>query len=106
MQRNILPLKPTQPGHADVVNTLKHETHIEVQLGDILPALTDALLSQRLWIRDFSEDKISITNFNLRPESKSKLASKSSIISLREAPFSIYKISFSLNDSFVFPHLN
>ena len=61
MQRNILPLKPTQPGHADVVNTLKHETHIEIQLGDILPALTDALLSQRLWIRDFSEDKISIS---------------------------------------------
>ena len=61
MRQNILPLKPTQPGHADVVNTLKHNTHVEVQLGDILPALTDALLSQRVWIRDFSEDKISIS---------------------------------------------
>ena len=60
MPRNILPLKPTQHCHANVANTLKHETHIEVQLGDILPALTDALLSQRLWIRDFSDDKISI----------------------------------------------
>ena len=61
MRPNILPLKPTRPGHADVANTLKHETHIEVQLGDILPALTDALLSQRMWIRDFSDDKISIS---------------------------------------------
>ena len=61
MRQNILPLKPTQPGHADVVNTLKHKTHVEVQLGDILPALTDALLSQRVWIRDFSDDKVSIS---------------------------------------------
>ena len=61
MRHNILPLKPTQPGHADVANTLKYKTHIEVQVGDILPALTDALLSQRVWIRDFSEDRISIS---------------------------------------------
>ena len=61
MRRQIIALPTTPPGHADVAKTLKPETHIDVQLGDILPALTDALLSQRVWIRDFADDRISIS---------------------------------------------
>ena len=61
MRRHTVPLPTTPPGHADVVKTLKQETHIDVQLGDLLPALTDALLSQRVWIRDFASDQISIS---------------------------------------------
>ena len=61
MRRQIIALPSTPPGHANVAKTLKRETHIDVQLGDILPALTDALLSQRVWIRDFADDQISIS---------------------------------------------
>lgn len=34
---------------------------VQVRLGEILPLLADAVNSQRTWLRDFSDDQISIS---------------------------------------------
>ena len=32
-----------------------------MKLGEILPALTDALLTQRAWVQDFEDDRIEVS---------------------------------------------
>jgi len=34
---------------------------VSVSLGEILPLLTDAIRSERTWLRDFSEDEVNIS---------------------------------------------
>jgi len=34
---------------------------VNVTLGEILPLLTDAIRSERTWLRDFAEDQVSIS---------------------------------------------
>lgn len=34
---------------------------ITVPLGEILPILTDAVKTQRLWIKDFADDEVTIS---------------------------------------------
>jgi hypothetical protein len=38
-----------------------HRDTVTVPLMDVLPLLTDALQSRRTWIRDFSDDEITIS---------------------------------------------
>ncbi len=64
MVRRILDFQTAQAnttGHAQVLDQLQPKTHIKVKLGEILPAFTDALLSQRAWVQDFEDDQIEIT---------------------------------------------
>ena len=48
-------------GQSHVFDQLELTTHVQVKLGEILPALTDALLSQRAWVHDFEDDKIEVS---------------------------------------------
>lgn len=48
-------------GQSHVFDQLEQTTHVQVKLGEILPALTDALLSQRAWVHDFEDDKIEVS---------------------------------------------
>ena len=48
-------------GQSHIFDQLEQTTHIQVTLGEILPALTDALMSQRAWVHDFEDDKIEVS---------------------------------------------
>lgn len=48
-------------GKTPVWDHLKQETHVKVKLGDVLPALADALHSQRVWVQDFQDDQIELS---------------------------------------------
>tara|TARA_B100000700_G_scaffold183867_2_gene202758 strand:- start:1884 stop:2129 length:246 start_codon:yes stop_codon:yes gene_type:complete len=64
MVRRIINFQTAQQATAGQVTVLaptNQETHITVKLGDILPALTDALLSHRAWVQDFEEDRIEVS---------------------------------------------
>ena len=64
MVRRIIDFQTAQQATARQVTVLapaNQETHITVKLGDILPALTDALLSYRAWVQDFEEDRIEVS---------------------------------------------
>ena len=64
MVRRILDFQAAQTkaiGQTAVLDHLEQETHIIVKLGEILPALTDALLTQRAWVQDFEDDQIEVS---------------------------------------------
>ena len=64
MVRRILDFQAAQSkatGQARILDHLEQETHITVKLGEILPALTDALLTQRAWVQDFEDDRIEVS---------------------------------------------
>ena len=64
MVRRIINFQTAQRATAGQVTVLaptNQETNITVKLGDILPALTDALLSHRAWVQDFEEDRIEVS---------------------------------------------
>ena len=65
MVRRILDFQAAQTkaiGQTAVLDHLEQETHVIVKLSEILPALTDALLTQRAWVQDF-EDEFSMMSF-------------------------------------------
>ncbi|MBA61543.1 MAG: hypothetical protein CMJ76_04180 [Planctomycetaceae bacterium] len=64
MVRRILNFQAAQAkvtGQAEIMEPLQQKTHVKVKLGQILPALTDALLSQRAWVEDFEDDQIEVS---------------------------------------------
>ena len=40
---------------------LKQDTHVTVRLSEVLPALTDALMSHRAWVQDFEDDLLQVS---------------------------------------------
>jgi len=38
-----------------------NESHITVNVGEVLPLLADAMASQRTWLQDFENDDITIS---------------------------------------------
>ena len=48
-------------GQSQVFDQLQQNTHVQVKLGEVLPALTDALLNQRAWVHDFEDDQIEVS---------------------------------------------
>lgn len=46
------------------VSTLEHpcENSVRISLGEVLPLLADAVVSNRTWLTDFKDDEISISS--------------------------------------------
>ena len=44
-----------------VAGSVESEQKMTVSLGEILPALTDAMNTHRAWLHDFAEDPVVIT---------------------------------------------
>ena len=42
--------------------TEQHRERVTVQLSDIFPLLADAVRDERTWLRDFSDDEITISS--------------------------------------------
>jgi len=49
-------------GPEDSVEAEKTEPKVTVPLAEIFPLLSDALRSQRAWLRDFQDDEITISS--------------------------------------------
>jgi len=47
----------------EATTTVDHsnESHITVNVGEVLPLLADAMASQRTWLQDFENDDITIS---------------------------------------------
>jgi hypothetical protein len=50
-----------RPGVVGFVEAPVRATTVRVTLGEVLPLLTDAVASDRTWLRDFAADEIDIS---------------------------------------------
>jgi hypothetical protein len=50
-----------EPSQADSSVGSELQREVTVTLGDVLPILADALETRRAWLRDFEEDKITLS---------------------------------------------
>ena len=46
---------------AEVATAIQHRHNLSVPLMEVLPLLADAVASERTWLRDFSDDEITIS---------------------------------------------
>ena len=54
---------PDEKHAADASPTgVQVQNQVTVTLGDVLPLLLDALETQRVWLKDFEEDKITLSS--------------------------------------------
>jgi hypothetical protein len=53
---------PTSESRVGTVKSPKRSETVTVPLGEILPMLADAVGSNRTWLRDFTNDDVTITS--------------------------------------------
>ncbi len=52
---------PPSESNCNTVTANRNET-VTIPLGEILPMLADAVANNRTWLRDFSNDEVTITS--------------------------------------------
>jgi hypothetical protein len=50
-----------EPATINLTESRIHRDTVSVPLMDVLPLLTDAVQSERTWLRDFADDEINIS---------------------------------------------
>jgi len=53
---------PEETNCTVLTDRTSHQRQVTVPVGDVLPLLADAVESQRTWLRDFSDDEITISS--------------------------------------------
>jgi hypothetical protein len=53
---------PSSESRIDTVESAERKDVVSVPLGDILPMLSDAIQSNRTWLRDFRDDEVTISS--------------------------------------------
>jgi hypothetical protein len=53
---------PASESRVNTVTERSRQNTVSVPLGDILPMLADAVESNRTWLRDFTDDEITISS--------------------------------------------
>jgi hypothetical protein len=53
---------PTSDSRPSTITTAERKDSVSVPLGDILPMLADAIASNRTWLHDFADDKVTISS--------------------------------------------
>ena len=52
---------PQNEAHGKVTEATHSKDTVTVPLGEIMPLLADAVLSERTWLRDFEDDEMTIS---------------------------------------------
>jgi hypothetical protein len=53
---------PSSESRVNTVESSERKDVVSVPLGDILPMLSDAIQSNRTWLRDFRDDEVTISS--------------------------------------------
>ena len=52
---------PEESATLSLQETREHTKTVRVPLGDVLPLLADAVRSERTWLKDFTDDEITLS---------------------------------------------
>ena len=53
---------PSSESRVNTVESSERKDVVSIPLGDILPMLSDAIQSNRTWLRDFRDDEVTISS--------------------------------------------